>query len=130
MKHTLALFIALLLAPLLQGTKGIVLRRGDWIHFPKHCSLGYTEPEPERPFGLRYAKMGFTNSDIDEHGQINPGAPCEQLYYLATDLRQRKNLALEQPERVRAMRARFLELAGPVAGGRAEGRTQIKEEKQ
>ena len=130
MKHTLALFIALLLAPLLQGTKGIVLRQGDWIYFPKQGSLGYTAPEPERPFGLRYAKMGFTNSDIDEHGQVKPDAPPEQLYNLATDLRQRKNLAVEQPERVRAMRARFLELVGPVAGGRAEGRTQIKEEKQ
>ena len=78
-------------------------------------SLGYTAPEPERPFGLSYAKMGFTNSDIDEHGQIKPGAPREQLYNLATDLRQRTNLALEDPDLVRAMRARFLELAGPAA---------------
>jgi arylsulfatase A len=100
---------------LLQGTKGIVLRQGDWIYFPKQGSLGYTAPEPERPFGLPYAKMGFTNSDIDEHGQIKPGAPREQLYNLAADLRQRKNLALEDTDRVRAMRARFLELAGPVA---------------
>ena len=107
---------------LLHGSKGLVLRQGDWIYFPKQGSLGYTAPEPERPFGLPYAKMGFTNSDIDEHGQIKPGVPPEQLYNLATDLRQRKNLAAEQPDRLRAM-PRFLELAGPVAGGRAEGRT-------
>jgi arylsulfatase A-like enzyme len=115
---------------LLQGTKGIVLRQGDWIYFPKQGSLGYTAPEPERPFGLPWAKMGFVNSDIDEHGQIKPDAPPEQLYNLATDRRQRKNLALEQPERLRAMRARLLELAGPAAGGRAERRTQIKESNQ
>lgn len=113
---------------LLQGTKGIVLRQGDWIYFPKQGSLGYTVPEPEKPFGLPYAKMEFTNSDIDEHEQLKVGAPPEQLYNLATDVRQSKNLAAEQPERVRAMHTRFLELAGPAAGGRTEGRTQIKEE--
>jgi len=100
---------------LLHGSKGIVLRQGDWIYFPKQGSLGYTAPEPERPFGLPWARMGFTNSDIDEHGQIRPGAPREQLYNLATDLRQRTNLALEEPDLVRVMRARFLELAGPAA---------------
>ena len=115
---------------LLHGSKGIVLRQGDWIYFPKQGSLGYTAPEPERPFGLPYAKMRFTNSDIDEHGQIKPGAPPEQLYNLATDLRQRKNLAVEQPDRVREMRAPFLELAGPATGGKAEGRTRVKEERQ
>ncbi len=115
---------------LLQGTKGIVLRQGDWIYFPKQGSLGYTAPEPERPFGLPYAKMGFINSDIDEHGQIKPGAPKEQLYNLATDLRQSTNLASKEPDRVRAMHARFLELAGPAAGGRAASQTQITEPKQ
>jgi hypothetical protein len=59
--------------------------------------------------------MGFTNSDIDERGLIKPDAPPEQLYKLSTDLRQSTNLALKEPDRVRAMHARFLELAGPAA---------------
>lgn len=100
---------------LFQGTKGLVLRQGDWIYFPKQGSLGYTAPEPEKPFGLAYAKMGLTNSDIDEHGQIKPDAPRAQLYNLATDLRQRKNVAPEEPKRVEAMHARLLELGGPAA---------------
>jgi arylsulfatase A-like enzyme len=133
-RSELAAFLEPAVAPakrteaLLQGSKGIVLRQGDWIYFPKQGSLGYTAPEPERPFGLPYAKMGFTNSDIDERGQVKPGAPPEQLYNLATDPRQGRNLAVEQPGRVRAMQARFRELAGPPAGGREAGRTQVKEE--
>jgi arylsulfatase A-like enzyme len=99
---------------LLQGIKGIVLRQGDWIYFPKQGSLGYTAPEPERPFGLKWAKMGFVNSEIDDQGQIKPEAPKEQLYNLASDVRQSKNVAAEQPERLRAMRSRLLELAGPA----------------
>ena len=56
--------------------------------------------------------MGFKNSDVDEHGQIKPGAPKEQLYDLGKDTTQSKNLALEHPERVTSMRARLEELTG------------------
>lgn len=68
------------------------------------------------PFGLPWARMGFVNSDIDAEGQIRPDAPPEQLYDLATDLRQRTNLAGKEPERLLAMRKRFLEVVGPAAG--------------
>ncbi len=95
----------------LQGTNGLVLRKGDWIYFPKQGSLGKSAPEPARPFGLAWAKMGFSNSDIDDSGQIKAGAPSEQLYNLATDLAQRKNVVTENPERASGLRFRLAEIA-------------------
>ena len=94
----------------LQGTSGLVLRQGDWIYLPKQGSAGRTVPEPAKPWGMSYAAMGFFNSDVDERGQIRPGAANDQLYNLAEDLPQSKNLASEQPERASAMRARLGEL--------------------
>jgi hypothetical protein len=43
-----------------------------------------------------------------------PDAPKEQLYDLGRDLSQTKNIALEHPERVAAMRARLQELTGKI----------------
>jgi hypothetical protein len=51
-----------------------------------------------------------TASDIDRTGRIKPGAPNDQLYNLANDLTQKKNLTLDHPERSKAMRARLEEL--------------------
>jgi hypothetical protein len=56
--------------------------------------------------------MSFKNSDVDESGQIKPGAPKEQLYDLSKDITQSKNLALEHPERVGLMRARLEAVTG------------------
>ena len=95
----------------LQGTAGIVLRQGDWVFFPKQGSCGKTAPQPAKPWSLPYKAMGFANSDIDENGQIKPGAPMEQLYNLATDLPQKTNVAGTQPDRLAAMRQRLAEIA-------------------
>jgi len=116
------------LLPYIQQVAGLKNGQGDWIYFPKQDSLGYSAPEPERPLGLPWATTGFTNSDIDQRGQTKPGAPPEQLYNLTTDLRQTKNLAVAQPDRVSALRARFLELTGPAAGRKSEVRAPSKEE--
>lgn len=100
----------------LQGTTGYVLRQGDWIYFPKQGSSGKTAPEPAKPWGMSYSAMGFKNSDIDERGQIKTGAPKDQLYNLADDMTQEQNLAAQQLERTRAMRARLEEIVGKNTG--------------
>ena len=51
--------------------------------------------------------MKFQNSDVDDNGQIKPGAPAEQLYNLDDDREEHSNLAAVQPERLKAMRERF-----------------------
>lgn len=96
---------------LAQGTGGYALRQGDWAYLPKQGSSGFTVQVPSGPpWGLPYAKMGTTNSDIDNEGRIKPDAPKEQLYHLGNDLGQKRNLTLDQPERAEAMRARLKEL--------------------
>ena len=99
----------------IQGHPGLVLRQGDWVYIPKQGSGGKTVPEPTRPWSVSYAEMGFTNSDIDEHGQIKPEAPKIQLYHLADDPSQATNVATEYPQRVQAMDARLEQLAGRSA---------------
>ena len=94
------------------GSGTYVLRQGDWLYIPKQGSAGYTAPEKEKPWSVPYAIMGFKNSDVDEHGQIKPGAPKVQLYDLREDLAQAKNIALEHPDRVASMRTRLEELTG------------------
>ncbi len=99
---------------LVQSGGTYILRQENWVYIPKQGSAGYTAPEPEKPWSLPYAMMGFINSDIDEHGQIKPDAPSDQLYDLSTDLAQTKNLSREQPERAAAMRARVEALTGKI----------------
>ena len=112
----LAAFLQPLKAPakrtegVLQGTTGLVLRKGDWVYIPKQGSSGKTAPEPAKPWSMSYKAMGFANSDIDENGQIKPKAPKEQLYNVSTDLSQKTNVAASNPERVAAMRERLAEI--------------------
>ena len=94
----------------IQSSGTYVLRQGDWLFIPKQGSAGYSAPEREKPWSVPYKIMGFRNSDVDERGQIKPGAPKEQLYDLSKDISQEKNIANEYPERVSTMRARLEEL--------------------
>ena len=96
------------------GSGTYVLREGAWLYIPKQGSAGYSAPEREKPWSVPYAQMGFKNSDVDEHGQIKPEAPKEQLYDLSKDLAQAKNIAHDHPERLAAMRARLQELTGKL----------------
>ncbi len=89
------------------GPDSYALRQGDWVYLPKQGSGGYSAPERSRPWSVPYSRMGFKNSDIDEQGQIKPGAPPNQLYNLAADPYQATNVAADHPERVRAMAARL-----------------------
>ena len=108
---------------LVQGTGGYALRQGEWLYLPKQGSSGFTVQSPAgKPWGQPYAKMGLTNTDVDDQGRVKPEAPADQLYHLASDPRQARNLTREQPERARAMRARLEELTGlprTTAPGRA-----------
>ena len=54
--------------------------------------------------------MGTQNSDVDESGTIKQGAPKEQLYDLAKDIAQSRNLAAEQPDKLKTLRERLSEL--------------------
>lgn len=94
------------------GSGTYVLRQENWLYIPKQGSAGYTAPEKEKPWSVPYAAMGFKNSDVDAKGQIKPLAPKEQLYNLAEDLTQTKNIATEHPERVASMRARLEAVTG------------------
>ena len=99
----------------LHGTASMALRQANWVYISKPGSGGKTVPEPARPFGPAYAKLGLTNSDVDERGQIKPDAPAEQLYDLKADPSQTTNLALKEPQRLKSMRDRFREIAGADA---------------
>ena len=92
---------------ILHGTASLALRQGSWLYIPVQGSGGKTAPEPKKPWSLSYQLMQFQNSDVDEHGQIKPDAPAEQLYNLGDDVNQHTNLAAAQPERLKAMRERF-----------------------
>jgi arylsulfatase A len=97
----------------MHGTTSMALRQGSWIYLPKQGSGGKTVPEPAKPFGIPYARMGVRNSDVDETGKIRPDAPPEQLYDLAADPSQRQNRATAEPDRLKAMRERLKELTAP-----------------
>ena len=95
---------------ILHGVGSLALRQGSWIYIPAQGSGGRTSPESEKPWSLNYREMKFQNSDVDERGQIKPGAPKEQLYDIDKDVGQHTNLAASQPERLKAMRERFAAL--------------------
>ena len=92
---------------ILHGTASLALRQDSWLYIPAQGSGGKTAPEPKKPWSLSYQTMKLQNSDVDENGQIKPGAPTEQLYDLDNDVGQHTNLAPTQPERLKAMRERF-----------------------
>lgn len=104
---------------ILHGTRSLSLRQDSWVYIPAVGSGGKTVPEPEKPWSLSYRDLAFQNSDVDEKGQLKPGAPKEQLYDLATDPGQHTNLATTQPERLKSMRERFAVLTAGYKAGRA-----------
>ena len=92
---------------ILHGTRSLALRQGSWLYIPVQGSGGKTVPEPAKPWALPYSTTGFQNSDVDERGAIKQGAAEEQLYDLAKDVAQRRNLAAEHPDQLKALRERF-----------------------
>jgi arylsulfatase A len=66
------------------GAGMFAIRQGDWVLIEGLGSGGFTKPQTEKP---------------------TPGGPKGQLYNLALDAGQERNLYLDNPERVRAMQA-------------------------
>ena len=92
------------------GTRSLALRQGSWLYIPVQGSGGKTVPEPAKPWAIPYRTMGTQNSDVDESGAIKQGAPKEQLYDLAKDIAQSRNLAAEHPDKLKTLRERLSEL--------------------
>lgn len=84
----------------------LALRDGPWVYIGARGGGGFnaTQPGEHRlggPSALRFT--GEVNSDVVD-GKIKPDAPQEQLYDLANDPAQTKNLAAARPEIVKEMR--------------------------
>ena len=96
------------------GTGGFALRQGEWVYLPKQGSCGMTAPELKpKPWGQPWSKMLFTNSDVDDQGQIKPKAPAAQLYNLKTDPAEKVNVVLQHPEVAQKLAARLEALVPP-----------------
>ena len=104
-KRTEALFLGI-------GVTGNnVLRQGDWLYIPKQGSAGMTVSiPPGQQWGMPYAKLGLTNSDVTADGKIKPDAPKAQLYNLKDDLPQHTNVIAQHPDIAVRMQARMDEL--------------------
>ncbi|MEQ1860089.1 MAG: hypothetical protein ABMA13_09145 [Chthoniobacteraceae bacterium] len=98
MKHLLLLILALgAVAP--SRKANLALRRDRWLYIGARGGGGFTATKPGEhllggPAALKFA--GEVNSDVED-GRIKPDAPVEQLYDLAADPRQTRNVARENP---------------------------------
>jgi arylsulfatase A-like enzyme len=96
---------------LAQGTGGYALRQSDWVYLPKQGSCGMTVQVPsETPWGLPYAKMGLTNSDVTVQGTVKGESSPGQLYDLRNDLPQGTNQFQARPETARRLATRLEQL--------------------
>ena len=89
------------------------LRMGDW----KLVMNGSDADSEEAPAGKGKRKKGKAKGEIDAATSAEFGETLA-LYNLATDIGEKKNLLLAEPERVAAMRARLAEfLKGAAVPG-------------
>jgi len=91
----------------LSAAKGshLVYREGDWVLITGKGGGGFSSAKPGShgfggPAALTFA--GQRNSDV-VNGKLRPNAPPVQLYNLSTDIHQRQNLAVTEPEKTAAM---------------------------
>ncbi|MEE2886266.1 MAG: hypothetical protein VX951_02430, partial [Planctomycetota bacterium] len=95
----------------------LALRSGDWIYIGAQGGGGFSSRVPGThmlggPAALKFA--GQDNSDVVD-GKIKKGAPRAQLYNLASDVSQRKNVIREHPQQARKMRERLDKIRAPSA---------------
>lgn len=93
------------LAPLRKGN--LALREGQWIYIGARGGGGFGADKPGEhmlggPAALNFA--GEVNSDVAD-GKFKPDAPLEQLYDLAADPRQSRNVVREHPKVAARMKA-------------------------
>ncbi len=87
----------------------LALREGNWVYIGARGGGGFGADKPgEHAFGgpaaLKFA--GLVNSDV-ANGKFKPDSPDEQLYDLAADPRQTRNVIRDYPEVARRMKARL-----------------------
>jgi arylsulfatase A len=90
----------------------LALRDGRWLYIGARGGGGFTGSKPGDhalggPGALKFT--GETNSDIQD-GTFVPDAPHEQLYDLASDPSESRNLARVHPEIAARMKARLAEI--------------------
>ncbi len=89
--------------------KNLALRQGPWLYIGARGGGGFMADKPGEhllggPAALKFA--GAANSDIED-GQFKPDAPDAQLYHLATDPSQARNVVRANPEVASRMQARL-----------------------
>ncbi|MFA6543320.1 MAG: arylsulfatase [Limisphaerales bacterium] len=90
------------------------VREGNWKLVLGQGS-GYSTKQGDRNPYLRFAEVGMVNSDYTSDGKLKPGAPPMQLYDLAADPGETRNLYLEQPGIVARLSKLFEQLSGASA---------------
>jgi arylsulfatase A-like enzyme len=96
----------------------LALRDGPWLYIGARGGGGFNASKPgDHALGgggaLKFT--GEVNSDIED-GKFKPDAPGEQLYNLAIDPRQTRNVVREQPEIADRMRAKLSSIVGGKPG--------------
>jgi arylsulfatase A-like enzyme len=88
------------------------LRSGKllFIDAPAATSIAFTRGDKMKHGGALWPDLGYTHNELDEHGHALPGAAAVQLYDLATDPGQTRNLAAERPDEVTRLRQRLHQL--------------------
>jgi len=71
---------------------------------------GYSTEKTGRAPYLKFAQVGMVNSDFTPDGQLKPDAPAMQLYDLASDPGETKNVYRDHPEIVTRLTKLFEQL--------------------
>ena len=75
------------------------VREGNW-KLVMGQGAGYSTEQGDRNPYLRFSSVGMVNSDFTPDGKLKPGAPPMQLYDLAADPGETRNLYRDHPEMV------------------------------
>ena len=86
------------------------MREGNWKLVMGQGS-GYSTGQGDRNPYLRFSQVGMVNSDHSPDGKLKPGAPPMQLYDLAADPGETRNLYREHPEIVMRLSKLFEHLS-------------------
>jgi arylsulfatase A-like enzyme len=89
--------------------QNLAIREGRWVYIGAQGGGGFTGTKPGEhmlggPAALKFT--GEVNSDIED-GRIKPDAPADQLYDLASDPSQSRNVVREHPDVAARLKARL-----------------------
>jgi len=102
----------------------LALREGRWVYIGAQGGGGFQGNKPGEhalggPAALKFA--GEVNSDIED-GRLKPDAPPEQLYDLASDPSQTRNVIRQHPEIAMRLKARLAELQSQARSTRPKSK--------